>query len=71
MSAVGVDTSPVYRILSPPQVRQVLQTSSFCGQISHTILPYVTVLFASTREYGMNVMVLVPFGMRVLTPLAN
>ena len=68
--ALGVVTSPGKLIKSPPTVIWVRCVSVFCGLISATILPYVTVLPAGTSPLGMKKMVFVPGGILVLTPYA-
>ena len=70
-SAVGVVTSPGKLIKFPPIVSLVKCLSAFCGLISSTILPKITVLPAGTLSLGMKKMVFVPDGILVLTPCSS
>ena len=70
-SLVGVLTSPGYSIWSPPAVSLTLCTSGLFGRISHTRLPYVTFLSLGICCLSMNLIVFVPVGILLPTPLAN
>ena len=52
-------------------VRRTRCVYAFCGLISTTMRPYVTVLSLGTLPLGMKKMVFFPFGMRVTNPWAS
>ena len=68
---VGVVTSPGKLVKFPPTVSRMRCVSAFCGRISSTILPYVTVLHAITFSLGIKNMEFVPDGILVTTRCAS
>ena len=70
-SDVGVSTSPGKLIRFPPTLIRLICVSDFCGCISSTIIPYVTVLPAVIFSLGTKKIVFVPDDILVTNSYAS